>query len=159
LGNVGGLFGKHDNVRTYWEDQLTRQVLQPYLRERVQACAARGRDVRVLDLGCGAGEGYEVLTRIPEKDLSLDVELQYVLPPGGIEQYLGVGLSGAMVEQSRDNYSAIGRVDFEQGDLRDGVGDIAGAVPFDIYFSSYGSLSHLDTATLRALSVLNIRPR
>jgi len=22
--HVGGLFGKHDNVRTYWEDQLTR---------------------------------------------------------------------------------------------------------------------------------------
>ena len=32
---TGNLFGKHDNVRTYWEDQLTRSVLRPFLSKLV----------------------------------------------------------------------------------------------------------------------------
>lgn len=141
---VGGLFGKLDNVRTHWEDALTRLTLRPYIKERLQECRAQGRGLRILDLGCGAGEGYECLTRIPEKDLSLDVELRHVVEPADIALYLGIDLSEDMVRQGRENYASHPGVRFEEVDLRDGLGPAESEPPFDVYFSSYGALSHLD---------------
>lgn len=151
--HVGGLFGKHDNVRTYWEDQLTRIVIRPFVARIVKDCHSANRGVRVLDLGCGAGQGYELLTRISQKELDLDEELSYVLPSEKIDLFLGVDISDAMVEQGRQNYAGIPNVAFEQGDLSEGLGAIKAEPSFDIYFSSYGALSHLDTvALLRCLT-------
>ncbi|MFQ5993345.1 MAG: class I SAM-dependent methyltransferase [Nitrospiraceae bacterium] len=146
---LGGLFGKHDNVRTYWEDQVTRLALRPFVNQIARACRAENRGVRILDLGCGAGQGYELLTRINQKDLNMDAELRYVLPPEEIGQFLGVDISDAMVEQGRQNYSGVPNVAFEQADLSEGLGVVKSESPFDIYFSSYGALSHLETAALR----------
>ena len=49
--NRRGLFGKHDNVRAYWEDELTRSALRPFVRAQRASCAAAGRGLRVLDSG------------------------------------------------------------------------------------------------------------
>src|SRR5690606_24250098 len=57
--NVGGLSGKYDNVRAHWEDAMTRVALRPFVRETVAQCTRARRGVRILDLGCGAGQGYE----------------------------------------------------------------------------------------------------
>lgn len=146
---VGGLSGKYDNVRTYWEDQVTRLALRPYVKERVALSTAQGRGVRVVDLGCGAGQGYELLTRIPEKDLDLEHPLRHVLPPSRMARYLGLDLSESMVSQGRENYRDVAHVSFQLADLREGLGPALSEPPFDIYFSSYGATSHLDTASLR----------
>ncbi len=146
--HVGGLLGKHDNVRTYWEDQLTRRVMHPFVSRIASTCRAEKRGVRILDLGCGAGQGYELLTRINQKELNLDDELSYVMPAKEIELFLGVDISDAMVDQGRQNYNNVPNVAFEQADLSEGLGPIKSEPPFDIYFSSYGALSHLDTAEL-----------
>lgn len=147
--NHGGLFGKHDNVRTYWEDELTRITLRPFIRERVVASAAAGRRLRIVDLGCGAGQGYELLTKIRQTDLSLEEAQRHVLTPEQIELYLGLDLSEGMIEQGRQNYHQVPHVRFQQADLREGLSDAARERPFDVYFSSYGSLSHLSTEGLR----------
>jgi SAM-dependent methyltransferase len=147
--NHGGLFGKHDNVRTYWEDELTRIALRPYVRERVVACSSGGRRARILDLGCGSGQGYELLTRIRQTDLNLEEAQRHVLTPEQLELYLGLDLSEGMVEQGRHNYQQVAHVAFQRADLREGLGDVARERPFDIYFSSYGSLSHLGAAELK----------
>ena len=47
----GNIFGKHDNVRTYWEDQLTRFVLRPYLSKLVTDRQKQGKKLRILDSG------------------------------------------------------------------------------------------------------------
>ena len=146
---TGGLFGKYDNVRTYWEDQITRVTLRLFLQELVDARSAARRGVRILDLGCGAGQGYELLTCIAKLGLSMEVARQYVLTPAQIECYLGVDLSDAMVEQGRENYRSVSHVAFKHADLRDGLAVVRQEPPFDIYFSSYGALSHLDTAGLK----------
>ena len=151
--HVGGLFGKHDNVRTYWEDQLTRLILRPHVSRIASRCRIANRGIRVLDLGCGAGQGYELLTRINQKDLNLDDELRFVLPSQEIDYFLGVDISDAMVEQGRQNYASVPNVAFERADLSEGLGALKSETPFDIYFSSYGPLSHLDTGSMtRCLS-------
>lgn len=142
--SVGGLWGKYDNVRIHWEDRLTRLTLGPFVAERERRARAEERQVRILDLGCGAGQAYGLLTRIDERGLNVDDAMRFVLPAGRIGQYLGVDLSQAMVEQGRRNFEGLDAVRFEQADLREGLAAVAAEPPFDIYVSSYGSLSHLD---------------
>lgn len=141
---VGGLWGKYDNVRVYWEDRMTRMLVRPFAAEADRLARSQGRKVRVLDLGCGAGQGYELLTRIDEEGLNVDDAARFVLPTERIGLFLGVDLSLAMVEQGRRNYEGHPAVRFAQGDLRDGLLAVASEPPFDIYTSSYASLSHLD---------------
>jgi SAM-dependent methyltransferase len=141
--NLGGLHGKHDNVRTYWEDEITRRVLRPYVRERGVACAAANRGLRVVDLGCGAGQGYELLTQIRQSNLSLQAPERFVLEPEQIGLYLGLDISESMVEQGRQNYRDRRHIRFAAADLREGLGLAGAEAPFDLYASSYGSLSHL----------------
>jgi SAM-dependent methyltransferase len=124
-------------------------ALRPHVRERAVACSSAGRRARILDLGCGSGQGYELLTRIRQTDLNLDEAQRYVLTPDQIELYLGVDLSEGMVEQGRHDYHQVPHVAFQRADLRGGLGGVARERPFDIYFSSYGSLSHLGAAELK----------
>lgn len=140
--HIGGLAGKHDNVRCYWEDQLTRIFLRPHINGYMRRTGKK--QLRILDLGSGSGQGYEQLTHIPRRDLSLDENLEYVLTDENIALYLGVDLSQFMIEQGRDNYAHYPNVRFEQADLREGLGAAKAEKPFDIYYSSYGALSHLD---------------
>ncbi len=152
-----GLVGKHDNVRTYWEDELTRNALRPFLRTRVAASAAAGRGLRVLDLGCGAGQGYELLTQIREQDGSLEEQPRHVLDSTELDVYLGLDLSEAMVAQGRTNYRGMHHVHFAQADLREDLGPAAAEPPFDMYCSSYGSLSHLSAQHLEDRLVQIVR--
>lgn len=149
--NLGGLFGKYDNVRAHWEDAMTRVALRPFVRERVAQCVRAGRGVRIVDLGCGAGQGYEQLIRIDQRDLDLADEHRYVLRPEQIELYFGLDLSEAMIDKGRENYDGLAGLKFEVADLREGLGIARSKAPFDIYFSSYGALSHLEAKALRNL--------
>ncbi len=149
---VGNLFGKYDNVRTYWEDQLTRIALRPFLRELVEHRCQNERGVRIVDLGCGAGQGYEILTKIDRRDLDLGLQHQRVLPKEKIDLYLGLDISAAMVEKGQTIFESEPQVAFAQADLREGLGRLkTEQEPFDIYFSAYGSLSHLASLDLVGL--------
>lgn len=138
-----GLTGKYDNVRVYWEDYVTRSALAPAIGTLTREAEAAGRGVRVLDLGCGAGEGLELIGRIHHPGPSLGDTLEVVLPYGRIEVYHGVDLSPSMVEQGRANWADLPQARFSLGDLREGLGGAAADGPYDLAFSSYGSLSHL----------------
>ena len=59
--DAGGLFGKKDNVRKYWEDVFIKLSL----RDAVTALLAEKNALRIVDLGAGSGEGLELLTHIP----------------------------------------------------------------------------------------------
>ena len=96
----------------------------------------------------GAGQGYELLTRIDQSGLDLHDEHRYLLPQERIELYLGCDLSEAMISQGQENYRNASHVRFCQGDLRQGLGTVLEEKPFDIYFSSYGALSHLEGSAL-----------
>ena len=148
---VGNLFGKYDNVRTYWEDQLTRIALRPFLLELVEKRRQEKQGLRILDLGCGSGQGYDILTKTDCRDLDLGLQHKRVLPQQDIELYLGLDISEAMVEKGQALFENQPQIDFAQADLEEGLGSIKEQQPFDIYFSSYASLSHLSWQGIKRL--------
>lgn len=144
---TGGLFGKKDNVRKYWEDMFIKLSVRSPLAALLER---RGR-VRVMDLGCGSGEGVELLTHVPVETRTSPRDRTFVLAPEELACYAGVDISPAMVEQGRRNYPDRPGVRFLQADLGDGL-PLADEEPFDLYFSSYSSLSHLTAAELADLT-------
>jgi len=146
--NKGGLRGKHDNVRVFWEDQTRRKLVRPHLEALRTELGIR--PVRVLDLGCGAGQGFDLLTQIERNPRSVELHHDWILPAEDID-YTGVDLSEDMVEKGRENFAGCDNIRFFQGDLNEGLGALRKEPPFDIYFSSYGSFSHLSARRLHGL--------
>lgn len=133
-----GLFGKKDNVRKFWEDMSIKLLLRPAIEQILREKGS----VRIVDLGSGSGEGFELLTHIPPQRDVAGRNRDFVLDEREIAAYVGLDLSPGMVRQGRDNYRGKSAVRFHEADL--GLGfPLTEDPPYDIYFSSYGSLSHL----------------
>lgn len=145
------LQGKYDNVRRYWEDQITRYALHGFVVPLVARKRRELSRIRVLDLGAGAGEGYKLLTSLKRHAEDLGSTEVQVLPSDILSSYKGVDVSEAMVEQGREMYAHDPKVEFAIVDLAEGLGPVKIDLPYDIYFSSYGSLCHLRDEQLRGL--------
>jgi hypothetical protein len=83
-----GLFGKKDNVRKYWEDVSIKLSIRPAI-EQVLGCKDK---IRIVDLGCGSGEGVELLTHIPPTTPVKTVHKEFVITEENIEIYKGVDI-------------------------------------------------------------------
>jgi len=139
-----GLVGKYDNVRRYWEDEITRQFLHPYLRKTLVYNQSRMRRLRILDLGCGSADGYDLLAGIRDRDAGLHQVEVDLLTPEALGLYKGVDLSGELVEQARSLHDSNPKMVFERHDFEKGLPIRDGQEPFDLYFTSYGTCSHFN---------------
>jgi len=142
-----GLFGKKDNVRKYWEDTSIKMSIRPIIERILE----QKDKVRIVDLGCGSGEGVELLTHIPPSSPVKTVNKEFVLRENDIEIYQGVDISPAMVKQGKLNYADLPQVKFTQANLSKGF-PLMQEDPYDIYFSSYASQSHLTFTELEQLT-------
>jgi SAM-dependent methyltransferase len=143
-----GLTGKKDNVRKFWEEMS----MKVYCRGLVEKIVKGGKKISILDLGSGSGEGYKLLTQIPPADPKDSVENDFLLTKSGIKEYLGIEVNKAMAEQGRLNYKRYPNVKFKVADLSEGLPNIVlDHEPYDLYFSSFSSLSHLDQNQLEKL--------
>jgi SAM-dependent methyltransferase len=143
-----GLTGKKDNVRKYWEDLYFKVALRPYVNEQLQ----NHSKISILDLGCGSGEGFELLTHIPPLQAKDYVDKNFIIDSKEINRYVGVDISPAMIMQGKKLYQDNINLKFLQENLEEGLSEeILNEAPFDIYFSSYCSLSHLYPESLEAL--------
>lgn len=144
--DTGGLTGKKDYVRKFWEDIAIKLAIRPAVERLLET---RDR-IRVVDLGSGSGEGIELLTHIPVSDALRTLDRPFVLKPENIDTYVGLDISPAMVAQGKANYAGRPHVRFLQADLAKGF-PLLDEEPFDLYFSSYASLSHLTPSQLADL--------
>jgi SAM-dependent methyltransferase len=151
--NLGGLRGKYDNIRKYWEDEITRFAIRPFLLDTIHSCLMRLERLRVVDLGCGSGQGYELLTTIKKDEVGIDAHDHDLLGPDMFGSYLGLDISQDMVDQANAMYAKDEKIRFGQADLNEGLGIANESTPFDLYYSSYGSLSHLNDDSLENLLV------
>jgi SAM-dependent methyltransferase len=153
-----GLSGKYDNVRRFWEDEVTRLFIRPYLSEIVSRKARKLERLRVLDLGCGSGDGYELLMGVTAKEVGIYEYAVKLIDQELLGQYIGIDINKDLIQQAMDFYGTSEKIVFQEGDFTNGLNIDEG--PFDIYFTSYGTLSHNhDDQTIRLLSEIALHSK
>jgi hypothetical protein len=137
-----GLVGKYDNVRRLWEDEITRLFLHPHLQRLIERKQSRMQRVRIMDLGCGSADGYELLAGVRHRDADLrDFEVA-LLTPSMLGFYKGIDLNGELITQAQGIYGQNSKLLFEQADFTQGLPLAENEKPYDLYFASYGTCSH-----------------
>ncbi len=137
-----GLVGKYDNVRRYWEDEVTRIFLRPHLSKLIDRCRANMYRLRILDLGCGGADGYELLAGIRQRDADLRTTEVTMITDEILGLYKGVDLNEDLLDQARQIYGDNPKLSFEVGDFTKPLDCIRESKPFDLYFTSFGTFSH-----------------
>jgi len=137
-----GLVGKYDNVRRLWEDEISRRFLRPHLTRLIDRCQEHVQRLRVMDLGCGSADGYELLSGVRQRDADLqDVEIA-LLSPEILGYYKGIDLSVDLLNQGRTLYGSNPKMVFEKADFTRGLPIKEGEKGYDLYFTSFGACSH-----------------
>jgi SAM-dependent methyltransferase len=137
-----GMLGKYDNVRRYWEDEITRIFIAPF----IQALEARRRrenaHMRLLDLGCGSGDGFETLMNMKRLGPANGGSEALVIDSSRLGAYKGIDVNESLLEQARTRFARNEKIAFKQADLSKGLPFDSQEAPYDIYFTSFGTMSH-----------------
>lgn len=121
---------RRDAVKRLWEEPVTLSVLRSAISE------IPDRDkVRVLDVGCGAGEGLHLLRAL---------EAARTGPRLGHLEYCGVDLDADLLSLARQVHHEDQSARFECADMRGELPD----EPFDLYLSFGVPYSHLEPREL-----------
>ncbi|MFO7952221.1 MAG: class I SAM-dependent methyltransferase [Bacillota bacterium] len=148
---VRGLRCKYDHVRIQFEDFITTYYLRPYLEESVKNKLGTSEEgLRFYDLGCGTGDGYDLLTRMT-KEARLSQFDTRLIDKDMMDQYKGIDLSVELLKEADNLFGDYEHVDFCKGDFSNGLPLDEGEDPYDLYFTSYGTLSHCTNEELEKL--------
>jgi SAM-dependent methyltransferase len=139
-----GLQGKYDNVRVYWEDEVTRLFMRPHIEVLLECRIKQKKGIRILDLGCGSGDGYELLMKMNQSSAGLKENQIYLIPENHLEQYKGIEINRDLLNQNVQRWGENPGLDFQWGDFSTGLPFKKGERPYDIYLTSYGAMSHLN---------------
>lgn len=145
-----GLLGKYDNVRRFWEDEELGLYLRPFLEQLIARKKEGGEKLRLLDLGCGSGDGFDLVTNITSKSLISEHDTR-VIAPDMLELYKGIDINEGLLRQAQAMYGNRQNVGFIHSDFNDF--DFGAEEPYDLYLANYGTLSHnTDEQTVELLS-------
>ncbi|MBW1815511.1 MAG: class I SAM-dependent methyltransferase, partial [Deltaproteobacteria bacterium] len=120
---ASGLTGKYDNVRRFKKKSLER--------------------IRILDLGCGSADGYDLLMNVTTKDPGIFDYTTSAITQDMLQEYVGIDINPDLLQQAEEYIGHLPKTRFIQADLSNGLTpEITKNPPFDIYFTSYGTFSH-----------------
>ena len=147
----GGLLGKYDNVRRFWEDEQLGLYLRPYLEPLATRQKERGKGLRILDIGCGTADGLEFISSIDSNRLSIVEHNTKVIQPDMLELYMGIDMNEGLIRQAQAIYRGRQNIAFTLSNFNDY--ELPGDKPYDLYLANYGTLSHnTDDQTVELLS-------
>ncbi|UCD90151.1 MAG: class I SAM-dependent methyltransferase [Desulfobacterales bacterium] len=141
---ASGLLGKYDNVRRFWEDQVTAIFLRSALNDLIERKKKRLERIRILDLGCGIGDGYDLIMGVTTNDPGIYDTIVNAVTDEMLKEYVGIDINENLVQQALDYYDNHPKLRFEVADIAQGMipGILDQESPFDFYFTSFGTLSH-----------------
>jgi len=141
---VSGLLGKYDNVRRLWEDQVTGIFIRPYLNNIVEERRQRLERMKILDLGCGSGDGFELVMGVTTKDPGIYEYVTAAITEDMLKEYVGLDINRDLLRQAEAYYGNNSKMHFIEADLTHGLPPeiLNDHSPFDFYFNSFGTLSH-----------------
>jgi SAM-dependent methyltransferase len=146
-----GLLGKYDNVRCFWEDEELGLYLRPYLKRLVARRKERSEGLRLLDLGCGSGDGFEFITSINDSKSLISEHNAKVIEPDMLKFYQGIDINDGLLRQAQATYGNRENMGFIHSDFNDF--DLGAEKPYELYLANYGTLSHnTDKQTIELLS-------
>lgn len=122
---------RHDAVRVRWEEPAIRRVFD----DAVSHLQLDG-PLRVLDIGCGTGDGLALLRSAPQNR-------HRTRAPGSVD-YTGLDLNEDLLSAARRLHQEDDHVRFVYGDVRDGLP----AGTFDLFLSCGAPYSHLTRTEL-----------
>ncbi len=137
-----GLLGKYDNVRRFWEDEELALYLWPFLKRLLEQRRKRGEKVRMLDLGCGSGDGFELITSIKSSESLSSQHNTAAMDSDMLGFYTGIDLNEGLLRQAQAIYGNRQNMVFVREDFN--KFDLSAEEPYDLYLASYGTLSHND---------------
>jgi SAM-dependent methyltransferase len=144
----GGLSGIKDNARKFWEDIFIKKICSPF----IENVLSKKKKLRILDIGAGAGDGFDILTHLPPSNPISTDKKHFLMEEFEVEKYLGIDVSQSLISKGRKRFRKNTNVVFEYGDISEGLPYLAlQEKPFDIYVSFYSSLSHLEPDSLERL--------
>ena len=73
--------------------------------------------LRVLDLGCGSGDGYDLIMGVTAKDPGIYEYITAVITPDMLEEYAGIEINDELIKQAEADYGHYPKVRFIQDDL------------------------------------------
>ncbi len=138
-----GLQGKYDNTRRYWEDAIIAMNLRPYITRMLN----EKEKLNILDIGCGGGDGYELLKSAIKRDPPLE-QHEVSLLPSHLFRYDGVDINPTLIDQAKDTHTETDRISFNVCDITQGLAPKHEETKYDIFLSTYGTLSHFDNSQL-----------
>ena len=147
----GGLSGKYDNVRRFWEDEQLGLYLRPYLEWLVTRKKDSSQKLRIMDMGCGSGDGFEFITSIDNSQPSISQPNARLIQPAMLELYKGVDINRGLVRQAQDVYGNQQNMEFVVSDFNNYP--FTEEPPYDVYLANYGTFSHnTDEQTIQILN-------
>ncbi|MGD1875761.1 MAG: class I SAM-dependent methyltransferase [Mastigocoleus sp.] len=125
---------RRDGVKIAWEEPFSCMVYQ----KAIQKIGYKpGQSLRVIDVGCGTGDGIALLTNSLMKNSGFRLEDDI--------DYLGVDISQEMCDAATSLNIGRKNVRFAQGDVRQGLPN----ENFDLYLSCGVPYSHLTSDELQ----------
>lgn len=143
-----GLLGKYDNVRRFWEDQLTGIMLRPHLNALTDLKRSRLQRLRIADLGCGSGDGYDLVMGVNREEPGIYDFITAAITPEALQEYVGYDINQDLLDQAREYHGANDKIRLLPADFSHGLPVLEEEEPFDIYMSSYGTMSHFTNEQL-----------